>query len=96
MGKQLCGCPCGHERFGLRVADRNLIWRASVERHMLQKPQGWAIQKAVIDFHFNAGDVAEVRIITDAQTYTASMIQFMAKSVVIDRGYGEQRALPLA
>lgn len=69
--------------------------RASI--HMLRKPQGWAMDSAILEAAKQDG--AQTVEITDIETdtrYTAPISAFERHGLTIDRGHGRQVVLPLA
>ena len=91
-------CKCKHERFGLRIERGVMSWRAVGSIHRLRAPAAWSIQKSVLTFHADAGDVERVEI-EDLETHTtfsAAFSEFFTHGLAVDRGAGAQLALPLA
>lgn len=69
--------------------------RASI--HMLRKPQGWAMDSAILEAAKRDG-VRQVEVFdleTDTR-YTAPISAFERHGLTIDRGHGRQVVLPLA
>lgn len=64
--------------------------------HMLRKPPGWAIDKAILDGIQKEGVTRViVREIEHAETYSAAIPVFYSRGVLINRGHGAQICLPL-
>lgn len=65
--------------------------------HMLRQPQAWAIDRAIL-YRLTDADVLRVVVHeTEAgQTYTARLADFWKHGIRVNRGHGEQIALPLA
>lgn len=74
------------------------VYRKTVKGsiHMMQSPMGWASDKDICEDLAKLG-CKEIRIFDKekGKTFVASFEEFMAKAIPIDRGYGEQLALPL-
>lgn len=93
-------CPCGHASYGYTLDPATKTMRKKVEGtvHMLLKPsRAWAIQAEVFEYHQQQGDV-ETWIVEDVQTgtvYTVTAAFFLEHCSPIERGSGEQYALPL-
>ena len=97
MGKR-AKCECGHDRLGLRVERGIMSWRAVGSIHRLRAPAAWAIQRSVLAFHADAGDVERVEVI-DIETgasWSAALSEFFSHGLAVERGAGAQIALPLA
>ena len=64
--------------------------------HMLREPLAWAIDSVVVDTLDNL-DCEEIQV-TDRENgkeYVVEFATFQEKAIIVDRGYGEQKALPL-
>lgn len=78
----------------LNEGDRVIAVRRAQPKHMLRKPPSWAFSKEVVDF-MQEKAVNEIRVFCDGLVYTCSLKDFLRLSIPINRGEGEQRALPL-
>ena len=86
------GKPVGH--VDIKTGIFHKTCRASL--HMLRKPAGWALDVGSLDEAERAG--AHTVEITDAEankTYVASIRQIRSAGILLDRGFGQQFALPL-
>ena len=66
-------------------------------KHMLRKPKSWAWDKSVLDEAEKSG--GRIVEITDSETNTkfiSSFADFRKFGIPINRGFGEQIALPMA
>ncbi|MBX5493593.1 MAG: hypothetical protein IRZ14_20790 [Chloroflexi bacterium] len=80
-----------------RDADGILVFLAQrdEERHLLRQPPAWAFDADLLDALARAG-VQRVCISTARATYTAPLAEFFASTaLLLDRGHGVQRAVPL-
>jgi hypothetical protein len=69
---------------------------ASFKSHLLQNPRGWTWDIAILEKARKAGVHLIVIIEIDSKwIYKSTFEDFMQNSVFIDRGYGQQRCLPL-
>jgi hypothetical protein len=65
-------------------------------RHMLHSPLGWASDEDILVFITQLGvDKFVIDEIEEGITYEATLDSFYKYGILIDRGYGQQRALPL-
>ena len=73
-----------------------LVRYANAERHMLRFPHGWAFDKSILDQAAAAG-VKEILVIDEysKKNYTTSLATMLEEGIFVDRGFGEQRCLPL-
>lgn len=80
-----------------RLVGKTLQKKVKGSVHQLRKPPSWAWDSAVIKEAEGMG--AKDTEITDSETetkYKASLIDFHIHGIPINRGYGEQIALPIA
>jgi len=77
------------------VGDK-FIKPASIAHHMLRDPKGWALDVSVIEKLRRAG-VNEVIVIDTAlgKTWTAPLSLHWTQGVLVDRGSGQQRCVPV-
>lgn len=88
-------CPCGHLKYGYRIHNQVLEKHADGQAHMLHEPRGWAVQASVFDYHKD--EIAAVAI-EDARSgicYQITTEAFNRVKIPLDRGLGEQYAIPL-
>jgi len=86
--------------FGRRVGEIDgemLKIYASVNRHMLKQPRGWSVQVSILLQGKNAG-VKTVEIIDNelGVIFSTPITCFWSDGIFIDRGFGEQRCLPIS
>jgi len=82
-------------RVGKIDGDKLKIY-ASSKRHMLQQPRGWSIQLSILR-QAKIANVKSVEIIdTELGVIFSSPIDsFWSDGIFVDRGFGEQRCLPI-
>lgn len=80
----------------LTTDDRVFHKRVRGSKHMLREPIGWSIDSDVIYILEKLG-CSEIEIfdVESGITYTVDFTEFLAIAIPINRGYGEQLALPL-
>lgn len=78
----------------IREGGRVVAIRRALRKHMLQKPPAWGFSKELIEFMQRKG-VDEIRVICDGVIYVCDMARFLRLAVPFDRGFGQQRHLPL-
>jgi len=79
-----------------KIKDRVLSKKVKRSLHQLRRPPAWCIQKEVLEKARVEG-IERVKIL-DKETnisYMATLNLIFEKGFVIDRGFGEQIALPL-
>lgn len=90
-------CACGHEHFGYKFEDGVLSKTIQGSKHILRHPRPMlAVQVDIIEFHLR--DIKSIQI-TDSETgitYTTDWHDFIINSSSVDRGDGEQWAMPLS
>lgn len=65
-------------------------------RHMLRSPRAWALDsRSLLDAERAGAIVVEIHDTETTLTYIAAIAQLRAQGVRLDRGFGEQIALPL-
>ena len=65
--------------------------------HQLRKPPGWAWDKSIIEEAESlGGEQTEITDIETGKKYKARLNDFHVYGILINRGFGEQIALPLA
>jgi len=70
--------------------------RVQGSRHQLRQPPAWAFERNILEQAHEAGaSVVEVHDTETGITYTAPMATLWQKGIRIQRGHGEQIALPL-
>lgn len=75
-------------------AGRCVAVRRAKPCHMLRAPAGWAFSEEVIKFVQERG-VEVIKIICDDKVFACGMAKFLKLAVPFDRGFGQQRHLPL-
>ena len=91
-------CSDGRRHVCAGVLQPNGTFRKTVRReHLLQKPPAIAIQKSVLNQLFSLGcRMVEVVLASTGQRLRAPLERFTTRGFSLNRGYGEQRALPLS
>ena len=95
---------CGHRFYGyaryVETTARGLtILSKAVEgsKHKLKYPRpAWAIQANIVRYHLNDVDYFEVVDVEENVGYRVSPKEFMEHAYPIERGSGDQLALPLS
>lgn len=84
-------------KFVYSIKDRYLFKKAQKSKHFLESPEAIAIDKDIFKKSVKTGHIIGVKVyeIEHGITYTASLENFITNSILIDRGFGEQYALPL-
>jgi hypothetical protein len=80
-----------------RLIDKTLQKSVNGSRHMLRKPKSWACDKSVIEEAKSLGGITIE--ITDLETdikYRTGFDTLQKYGLLINRGFGEQIALPMA
>lgn len=89
-----------YSMFGRPVASLRggvLHKRVKASIHMLRKPQGWAVDLAILEAAKRDGaQTVEVFDLETKTVYQASIEAFDLHGVRFNRGFGEQVVLPLA
>jgi len=76
--------------------DRIFHKRVRGSVHMLREPASWCIDSEVVEILDKLNCESIEVIDTETQSvYTVDFAKFQEKAFTIDRGYGEQKALPL-
>lgn len=81
---------------GCTVQNDVLYRTARSSKHLLRKPPAWAFERHILEKARRMG--ATQVLVEDADTktvYTAPLSAFDLYGITIQRGYGEQVALPL-
>jgi len=84
-------------KFVYSIKNRYLFKKVQKSKHFLESPEAIAIDKDIFKKSIKTGHIVGVRVyeIEHGVTYTASLENFILNSILIDRGFGEQYALPL-
>jgi hypothetical protein len=69
---------------------------AKQTKHMLRSPRGWAFDVPILEqaSEYGVGDV-EVIDTESETTFTTQLGEFWKHGILIDRGHGRQRVLPI-
>jgi len=94
-----CRIPIGSQNKNVSIEILNeggkvVAVRKAKPAHMLRRPPAWSFSEEVVDF-MQEKAVNEIRVFCDGLVYTCSLKDFLRLSIPINRGEGEQRALPL-
>ena len=79
------------------LINKTLQKKVKGSKHMLRKPKGWAWDKSVIEEAEKSG--GRIVEITDSETNTkfiSTFADFRKFGIPINRGFGDQIALPIA
>ncbi len=80
-----------------RLVGKTLQKKVKGSVHQLRKPPGWAWDEAVIKRAEELGGTeSEITDIETGTKYIANLSLFHVYGILINRGYGEQIALPIA
>ena len=84
-------------KFVYSIKDRYLFKKVQKSKHFLESPEAIAVDKDIFKKAVKMDHIIGVRVyeIEHSITYTASLENFIVNSILIDRGFGEQYALPL-
>jgi len=84
-------------KFVYSIKDRYLFKKVQKSKHFLESPEAIAIDKDIFKKAVKMDHIIGVKVyeIEHGITYTASLENFITNSILIDRGFGEQYALPL-
>lgn len=78
------------------VPDCKLTKNVKQSKHMLRAPRGWAFDIPILEQASEQGAINVEVIDTDSETtFTASIGEFWKHGILIDRGHGPQRVLPI-
>ncbi|GIV15859.1 MAG: hypothetical protein KatS3mg022_1294 [Armatimonadota bacterium] len=70
--------------------------RVQASRHQLRQPPAWAFERNILEQAHEAGaSLVEICDVETGITYTAPLATLWQKGIRIQRGHGEQIALPL-
>ena len=75
--------------------NRITLVRKAKPEHKLQKPTGWAWNVELVE-EFKRQGVTDLMVIApwENRCYTVTLVLFLQKAFVINRGYGDQLVLP--
>ena len=80
-----------------QLIDKTLQKNVKGSIHQLRKPPSWAWDKKVLeDAEKLGGEQTEISDIETGTKYIANLSLFHVHGILINRGYGEQIALPIA
>ncbi|GIV18643.1 MAG: hypothetical protein KatS3mg023_0394 [Armatimonadota bacterium] len=81
---------------GCVVNGFRLVRRVRRSVHQLRQPPAWAFERNILEQAHEAGaSLVEVHDVENGITYTAPLATLWQKGIRIQRGHGEQIALPL-
>ncbi|GIV21713.1 MAG: hypothetical protein KatS3mg023_3464 [Armatimonadota bacterium] len=73
-----------------------LVRRVQASKHQLRQPPAWAFERHILEQAHEAGaSLVEVHDVESGITYIAPLATLWQKGIRIQRGHGEQIALPL-
>lgn len=82
---------------GCTVQDGVLYRRARGSQHMLRKPPAWCFETNILLEASRLGvSVVQVHDVETHTTYSASLQTLLQKGIRLNRGHGEQLAVPLS
>ncbi len=82
---------------GCVVDGFRLVRRVRRSVHQLRQPPAWAFERNILEQAHEAGaSLVEVHDVENGITYTAPLATLWQKGIRIQRGHGEQIALPLS
>lgn len=80
-----------------RLVGKTLQKKVKGSVHRLRKPPGWAWDKKVLEEAEKLGGTeSEIKDIETGTKYIANLSIFRVHGILINRGHGEQIALPIA
>jgi hypothetical protein len=84
-------------KFAYSIKDGYLFKKAKKSKHFLESPEAIAVDKDVFKKAVKMSHIIGVKVyeVEHGVTYIASLENFIINSILIDRGFGEQYALPL-
>ncbi len=81
---------------GCELDGFRLVRRVRGSLHQLRRPPAWSFERGILEQAHTAGArVVEVHDVESQTTYTAPLALLWQKGIRIQRGHGEQIALPL-
>ncbi len=87
---------CDGRHSGCVLDGFRLVRRARGSVHQLRRPPAWAFERNILEQAHTAGaSLVEVHDVETGITYTVPLATLWQKGIRIQRGHGEQIALPL-
>jgi len=79
------------------LSGKTLRKKVRASRHLLRQPPAWAFDVSILEAARQDGaQTVEVADVESRKVYKAPILAFFIHGVRIDRGFGQQIALPLA
>lgn len=92
--KHLLTCDGRHS--GCVLDGFRLVRRVRGSKHLLRKPPAWSFERNILEqAHEHGVKVVEVHDLESNTTYTAPLALLWQRGIRLERGHGEQIALPL-